>query len=289
MPRSFLLFILLPLCTSAQTVKFRKYKPGEIYSYKLTSESYRNDQLTGKSIAISEHKVITDAGFLSEEIRWLGKTSYLSGDTIKLDSIARKTDPYIISLSPGGKIPLPQLNSPEMVGEITDLNTFWVAVSPALNAQQLSPMRTVIVSKTIREGDFADSVRILYGKDCMIVTQALIATPGDYSVVATYFTPPLSFCLAPLLDTVAKKTFDEPNNFQMIQKGTGDKVNLFWGIESFTITTNIDNHDGRILEATMSNVLTLRMRYNSSKDLKTYDAELPVTIKRNLKLELLTE
>jgi len=39
----------------------------------------------------------------------------------------------------------------------------------------------------------------------------------------------------------------------------------------------------------MTNFLKLRMRYNVSKDLKTYAAEIPFTITRNLKLELLAQ
>jgi hypothetical protein len=51
--------------------------------------------------------------------------------------------------------------------------------------------------------------------------------------------------------------------------------------------SKIDNQNGQIVEASMDNRLKLRMRYNASPDLKTYDVEMPVTLRRNLKLELL--
>jgi hypothetical protein len=39
----------------------------------------------------------------------------------------------------------------------------------------------------------------------------------------------------------------------------------------------------------MTNKLNLRMRYNASGDLNTYAAEMSLTIKRDLKLELVKE
>jgi hypothetical protein len=72
----------------------------------------------------------------------------------------------------------------------------------------------------------------------------------------------------------------------MIRKGQGDQVNLLWGVEEFTITSTIDNRTGQLLKADMINLLSLHMRYNSTTDLKTYDAEIPLTIKRVLHLSL---
>jgi hypothetical protein len=57
----------------------------------------------------------------------------------------------------------------------------------------------------------------------------------------------------------------------------------------FTITSKIDNKTGAIIEANMENALNLQMRYNASKDLQSYAVQLPVKIKRSLKLELIKE
>ena len=280
--------ILFPLLGSAQ-FPVRKYKAGETYKYRLTTDVYRNDQYSGKTVSISEHRVINQGEVLSEEIKWVSKTSYNGTDTVHLDSVAQGLPPYNISLSPSGKVLLPKLSNPEMVGEITDLNTFFVAIAPALNAQKLSAKNRDFKNTEPQHGNFADSISILYGTDCILVLQHLLGADKKYTTVRTDFTPPDSFCLSPLLDTVIKKTYDHPNNFQMIQQGAGDKVIFLWGVESFTITTKLDNKTGAILEASMENILTLRMRYNASQDLKTYAVEMPVKIKRNLKLELLKE
>jgi hypothetical protein len=268
-------------------IPVRKYKSGETYKYKLTTEAYRNDQYSGKTVSVSEHHVVNEGGLLSEEIKWLSKISYNGKDSVLLDSVAQRVTSYKISLSPTGKVLLPKLSIPEMVGEITDLNTFLVAIAPALNAHKLSDKNRNFKNPELQQGKFADSNTILYGTDCIQSSQHLITADKRFTTIRTDFTPPDSFCLSPLLDTVAKKTYDHSNNFQMIQRGAGDKVNFLWGIESFIITTKLDNKTGAILEASMENILTLRMRYNSSLDLKTYAIEMPVKIRRVLKLELL--
>ncbi|OQP63082.1 hypothetical protein A3860_03670 [Niastella vici] len=265
----FLIFLFFPVLGYSQ-FPVRKYIAGETYKYKLTTDTWQNDKYTGEAVSISEHRVINDGGAFAEEIKWLNKTAKDASDTIRVISIARMVPAYRISLAPEGKVLLPKLFIPEMVGEITDLNTFFVAISPALNAQKLTAENRDFKNAGLQQGHFADSISILYGTDCIQVSQHLLSSNKKYTTIRTNFTPPDSFCLSPLLDTVTKKLYDLPNNFQMIRKGNGDKVNFFWGIESFTITSKLDNKTGAIQEASMENILTLQMRYNASSDLKTY-------------------
>lgn len=282
----FVLLTLLPIAGFSQ-VPYRKYKAGDTYKYRLTTTADRANY-SSTTIAVSEHRVVNDNGILAEEIKWL---SLISKDDkhkdIHLDSIARQVKPYRISLLPEGKVLLPKLTVPPMVGSITDLNTFFVAVAPASDAQKLSDKNRVIRSGAIREGNFGDSVNILYGRDCIEVSQHLISSDNKYTIIRTDFTPPDSFCLKPVIDTIARKTFDKPNNFQMIQKDQGDRLNVYWGVETFSITSKIDNRTGAIEDATMENTLTLRMRVHATPDLKTYAVEMPFLIKRSIHLELL--
>lgn len=280
-------FYFIPFFSFGQIIKFRDYKKGENFKYRLTTEVYRNGKFSSQNVSISKHSVVKQGTLFSEELSWLQKNSVTAKDTVYLDSIAQKVQPYKVSLSPKGKVLLPKLTVPEMTGDITDLNTFYVAIAPALNAQKLTSDKPVFTNQKLRQGNFADSVEVLQGTDCLQVTQNLISINNQYSVVETNFTSPPSFCLTPLLDTITKKSFDQYNNIQFVRKSEGDKVNLFWGVESFTIISKINNANGQIIEASMTNILNLRMRYNSSRDFKTYAAEMPMTIKRILKLELI--
>ncbi|HUP13047.1 MAG TPA: hypothetical protein VM187_12560 [Niastella sp.] len=283
-----LILLFLPAICFSQ-IPVRKYKAGDTYKYKLTSEVWRNDRYTGKTVSVSEHRVVDERGILGEEIKWISKISYNGNDSSRLDSIAQRVTPYSISLLPNGHVLLPTLTVAEMVGEVTDLNTFFVAIAPASNAHKVSATNPVVINKEPRQGNFADSIFILYGTDCIEMSQHFITADKQTTTIRTDFLPPPTFCLTPLLDTVVKKIYDQPNNFQMIQKSAGDKVNFFWGVETFTITSKVDNKTGAIIEASMENTLNLQMRYNSTKNLQSYAVQMPITIKRSLKLELMKE
>ena len=279
----FFLILCLPLFTNSQNIKYRNYKEGEVIRYRLTTESNQGDKKT-RTVSIAELKVVPDSGYYSEEVRWLSKINY-SNDSVNLDDVAKSVTPYRISMDPKGSVQLPKLDVPEMVGEITDLNTFFVAISPAFNIGKLSRTNAHISKPELVQGKFGDGKLIQKGEDCLKVSVTLLSQDAKYSTVQTQFMPPPKSCLSPLLDTIGKQTFQAPNNFQMVRKADGDLVNLLWGVESFTIITKIENKTGRIVEANMTNTLTLRMRYNSSQDLQKYAAEIPVTISRNLRLE----
>lgn len=269
-----------------QVVPFRKYEAGEKYAYIITTESFRNGKSSGKHVAVSDHIVITDsAGVPGERIRWRTKTIQATDKVVVLDSSAQKMREYAVSLAQGGKVLLPKLEVPDLIGEITDLNTFYVAISPALNAQKLSDEKPVFENPEIREGNFADSIRILYGKDCLSVSQQLLKKTARHVFVKTTFSPPSKSCIRLMIPDSLNRA--DSVNFQMIQKGENGKVNYFWGVESFEITTKLSRRSGKILLANMVNELQLTMLYNASADLKTFDAKLPVTIKRTVHLLLL--
>jgi hypothetical protein len=281
----FPLLVFIPVISFSQKIKDRQYTKGETLTYRITTDVFRNNKFDGRTLAVSLHTVAEDNGLLAERIRWMLKTVYSDKDTINADSTARKVPAYSISLSPNGSLKIPPLTIPDMTGEITDLNTFYVAVSPALHVQKLSKSNPVF-NDSILHGQFADGKQIISGEDRIEVIQKLIKQDKHISIVQTSFLPPSKLSITPLIDTIGKQSFDQPNNFQMVRKVAGDKVNLMWGVEQFTITTKLDNHTGKILEAKMVNTLTLRMRYNASADLLTYDGEIPLNIRREVVLEL---
>jgi hypothetical protein len=278
--------LLILLISAAPAMAFSQPTKGKSFTYRLTTESFRNNQPDSRSVAVSWHSIIEEQGHLAEQVRWMTKTVYKKNDTLKLDSIAQQVRPYTVFMGSAEGLKLPPLLVPDMTGEITDLHTFYVAVSPSLHSQRLNK-KLPFFYDSVLHGQFADGVQILKGDDQIQVAQKLVKKDKKHTVIETSFTPPSTLAIQPLLDTIGKQTFSTPNNFQMVRKGAGDKVNLLWGVEEFIITSTIDNKTGQLLEATMINTLNLRMRYNASADLAQYDAEMPVHIKRIVKLELL--
>lgn len=281
-----LLILIYSQAAPAQRIKDRVYTPGKTFTYRLTTQTWRNNQPDARSVAVSLHTVTEENNIPGEKVRWMLKTVYTPKDTAVMDTVAQRVTPYFISLDPKGTLAIPPLNIPSMTGEITDLNTFYVAVSPLLHCERLSK-KNPSFSDSVLHGNFADGREIIRGEDRIQVTQKLIDQNKKTTVIETSFTPPATLSITPIIDTIGKQTFDKPNNFQMVRKGIGDKVNLMWGVETFIITTTIDTDTRQILKAEMTNTLQLRMRFNSAADLSTYDAEIPLTIKRVLDLQLL--
>ena len=178
MKRLLWLACLIPGIGLSQTIKFRKYKKGHQFRYQLTTESFRNNRPDSKTISVSKHTIVEDSGSFAEEIRWLSKTVYATNDTLRLDSIAQTIPPYRISLAPGGQLKIPPLTVPEMTGEITDLNTFYVAISPSLHIQHLGPNR-LSFRDSVLKGNFADGNQILADEvSGWLRSKGLVSQPG---------------------------------------------------------------------------------------------------------------
>lgn len=285
------LIIIVSFCYSqsafSQKIGYRKYNKHDKYRYKLTVETYTNGILSGKEVSVSEHTVSKESGIYVEEIKWLKKIRYSGKDSTDFSLYAKSIKPYRISLAKKGKVLLPSLSVPEMTGDITDLNTFFVAVSPALKMQNLSnSKRTLQLSEAVK-GTFSDGVKILKGEDCTVVSQELLNRTDSVLEIRTNFSPPSTFCLTPFLEIVSTKIFNATNNFQMIQSAGNSKVNFLWGVESFSIDSKIENSTGKILLGKMTNRLQLKARINATPDLTNWQIEVPVEIVRKIELRLL--
>ena len=227
MKRLVWLLCVIPYMGFAQSIKFRQYKKGDHFRYRLTTETFRNNQPDSKTLSVSYHTIVEDSGSLTEEVKWINKKVFSSKDTLQLDSLAQKVPAYKISLLPGGQLKIPSLTIPEMTGEITDLHTFYVAVSPALHAQRLGTS-LLSFSDSVLKGNFADGKQIIAGEDFIQVKQRLLTKEKNITIIETLFLPPRYAGITPYLDTIGKQSFDVPNNFQMIRKGAGDKVNHYF-------------------------------------------------------------
>ncbi len=84
------------------------------------------------SLPLCELKVLADsAGIPYDEVRWISKKVYTTKDTLEHTTELNNTSPYRISLHPKGKLDIPPIQDAGMTGEITDFNTFFVAISPS--------------------------------------------------------------------------------------------------------------------------------------------------------------
>jgi hypothetical protein len=262
-----------------------------VYRYRLITNVTHNGKWQSRIIAVCELKVLTDSnGIPADELRWISKKVLTARDTSDQTTEAVQVAPYRISLHPEGKLDLPVIAVPGMTGEITDLNTFFVAVAPASGVHRLRRKGDHHTKPDAVKGNFANGKDIITGDDCLQMTVSLLKETKDSVVVQTGFLPPLTGCLQYLLDDMRVPVVkDTLNNFQMVRPSANNKFNVLFGKEIFYITSTLQKRDGKITRAVMNNQLTLKMKLNCDTTYAGCQAEMPFTIERHLVLELLEQ
>ncbi len=266
----------------------RKYKVGDTYRYRLTTEQLYNGKWNATTVVVMQLKVVLDsAGVPYDEVYSISQMVYTPKDTTNADGEARAVKPYRISLHPDGTVDIPKIDVPGMTGPITDFITFFVAVSPQSRINTLEKKGDSLIKKETVKGNFANGKSILYGEDCLAIKGYITDVTSASVKLRTLFLPPTQPCLSFLLEDMnAAVTTGVLNNFQMVQPA-GGKVNVLFGNEEFTINSVVSRKDGKITAAEMSNTLHLKMRMGCDSAYKNHQMEAPFHIQRNLKLELL--
>ena len=291
-----LLLLCLPLSSRLQTPKEhpgisleRKYQPGDQYRYRLTTNVEQNGKWQSKIIAVCELKVVTDSSRIPyDEVRWISKKVITAKDTTDFTKEAQEVPPYRISLHPKGRLDIPTLSVAGMTGEITDFNTFFVAVSLKLGISNLKGTGDQHTGKEPVKGDFSNGKDILKGNDCLITQVGITAINQQYIELKSSFLPPATNCFDYLTTDLSQPVVaDSSNNFQMVRSSDPGKVNILFGREFFIIDSRIQRKDGKIKQATMDNQLKLKLKFNCDERYENCQATMPFSIVRHLLLELL--
>lgn len=288
LPLLLLLLSAFSITTIAQDSPLRRnYAEGEQHHYQMTTVYYQNGQWKSTTIAICEIRVNKDSsGLPVETINWLSQKSFNGSDTIDETGMARNVHPYNVSLHPRGSLVLPSISESGMTGAITDLHTFYVAVSRGAGIDSLYKPGDVWNAPAVVKGDFSNGKTILKGEDCIQVSNSLVSVDAQQAVVHTRFLPPLVPCLQYYDSSMNKPVAaDTLNNIQMIMAAGGDKLNIQFGREWFEITSWLSTKTGMIERAKMTNELKLRLRVNCNDDLSGCQTELPWIIYREVTLQ----
>jgi hypothetical protein len=276
-------FLLMP---SQEFHYERHYQEGEKYKYKLSATKKINDKFQSQEIGISSH-VVSLIGTPAEEVSWISLRSKTPGGETNLDEDAKKVSSYRISLHPNGSVLLPKMDVPSMIGMVTDLNTFFVAISPKVGIEKVKRIGETYVASSPLRGNWSNPATIPMGLDCTELKITILAINPDLAVLQSEFLPPAKNEIEFKADwMIPAVTPGVPNNFQMLKKNPNHRLSVLWGNERFTVVTKIDRLSGRIISATMDNYLTLRMRNECDEELSDCGPALPLTIHRDLLLEL---
>ena len=137
----------------------RHYKPGEIDRYEVrVRDSLRDSELIG----VSEHRVFVRNDIPAERVRWLRLTESQIGD---LSAMALEVPSYELSLDPKGELKLLDVKGdPIMLELVTDLFTFFFAVSPAAGIGNLQRTGDTFTRPELITNEWANGDEFLAGE-----------------------------------------------------------------------------------------------------------------------------
>ncbi len=244
-----------------------------------------------EEIAESLHEV-PEEGVPRERISFTSLTKRTTEGTEDLSQAIAKFPAYetsVAATSSPALSALPDLTGWDMgvVGPVTDLHTFLIAVSHQVGADRLTRLGETFTTGEAAKASWANGENIPVGEDCIQISVTLLELNAETAVYETRFMPPADACLEPLKPWMEAPVVEgTPNNFQQ-QMMMGPMAAAMWGREQFIITSTVRRADGRILSATMDNPLTLRLKVGCDPNLDSCKHEMPMTIHRKLQLELL--
>jgi hypothetical protein len=237
----------------------RRYLAGEKYAYEL--KALTEGESTALA-AVAEVEVRMDADVPYERIRWV---SLKDGDTDESEA-ARRVPPTEFSLARRGSLQFTKpTDNPKMLGPVTDLYTFYFAVSPLAGIENVSQDGEEYVRPEPITGDWSDGKDYLVGQSHVEVRMRLVKAGPDRVTYQTAFVPThglrteTAWMSAPVCA-------GQPNNFQMIRR-QGDGYVAVWGCEEFKVETEVGARTGRILSAHMDDRLTWKLMYCTDREL----------------------
>ncbi len=269
----------------------RAYRPGARFDYVLTTDAWHDGRFASETLARSHHEVVLRDGAPWERVTFTSlevATDSLHRHYISYDADAGRVAPFYLSLAPDAKLHMPKLTVPRMTAAVTDLVTYWVAMSGRVGVDSLHAPGDRYASPSPLVGRWAHGATMPVGEDVLSVTDELVAESDSTVTFRTSFEPParqaMKTAYAWMIHPIST---DGPNNFQQVMAAGPGTFNAMWGRERFTITTTVARESGIILHATMTNELRLRLRVGCDAALARCAHELPYAITRRERLELL--
>lgn len=103
----------------------------------------------------------------------------------------------------------------KVVGVITDLHTFLVAVSPQAGVDKLAEVNGHYTLPKPVVGSWANGRSVIVGEDCIHITATLKALGPNTATIQTEIKPPQKACLKMLRGWINKPVVAKiPNSFQ---------------------------------------------------------------------------
>jgi len=282
-----------PVILSAQVIEGagrytyeRHYTVGERMEYELrTRRKLEIGERVTRSAAVarSEHLVALKGEIPHEVVAWLTYRKLPDGAARDVSDLG----PSTVSLHSGGQTEMAKpAGDPAMLGMVTDLVTFYVAVGPKSGITRLEQEGDRAMGEPVT-GDWSDGETFPLGQDKLAVEIEMTGLSEKQVYFETRFRPPAETSLEAYRPWMkAPVCGDTPNNWQMVRRQPNGYL-AAWGCEEFTVRSTVDRETGRILRATMSNDVARAVRFCADEELSACQPTPQMREHRDLELVLL--
>jgi hypothetical protein len=169
-----------------------------------------------------------------------------------------------VSLDPGRTPGLPDLSnvSPMLIGPITDLLTFYSDLWLAMRAGNLIHPGDHFYQKYGTPASWADGTRVIVGQDSIDFNVALVdlSPSAQTATVAVRHVPPPQIEIKLTADWMRTPVADSPNNWVQVTKNASGNYSAEVGKETFDVEIIVSLVDGKILHATLDNLVVAQRR-----------------------------
>jgi hypothetical protein len=261
----------------------RRYQGGEKLTYlmKGVNESWRYEvRATGLVKRDANGKYV-------EEYTWSHLTS--QGAEIPLPPASANFRQQL-SLDPNRTPAVPPLNqvSPMLIGPITDLLTFYSDLWLAMQPGTLARAGDHFYRKYGTPASWADGTRVLLGQDSIDFDVALTEvnrSAGTAKVTVRHVVPEQPEVKLPA-DWMHSHVPHNPNNWVQIIKTNDGKYVAEVGKETFDVEITVSLADGKIVHASLSNLVAAQKRQCTDEALSNCGDPVDEQIRRQVDLKL---
>jgi hypothetical protein len=261
----------------------RHYHTGEtlVYRMKGVNENWHYE--------IQAYAIVKEdsAGVYFEEYRWSNMLSDHQPVVLSPASVEFRQQ---LSLDPNFRLMVPNLGQvdPKLIGPITDLLTFYGDLWLVARTGQLVRAGDHLYVKNGTPSSWADGASVLTGESAIdfdLTLQALDRANNTATVLVRHVPPEKSQIPMPAA-WMDRPVADTPNNWVMVSKTPDGKYMAGVGKETFDVEMNVSLVDGKIVTASMDNLVRTTMRRCEDKALTKCSDPMPHRISRKIEISL---
>jgi hypothetical protein len=238
----------------------RRYREGERFSYAMTAVNQDRVKTLRYTATASVVVQRGEHGF-AEEVDW--SDLVVNDRAVALPKGAAVHQQ--LSLAPDSHCPMPDLAHlhPQLMGPVLDLMTFYVDLWLAIKDGRLKRAGDHMLFPHGTANSWADGSYVTLGEDAIDfdITLTAVDRMAGVATLLVRHVPPANPVIRLPADWMRQPVADTANNWVQVQRSSDGKAfDAAVGKETFDVELQVSLADGRILRATMDNIVDVLER-----------------------------